>query len=118
MAEAAAREVQWRKVSTSVGKREPRVVRGVIVTGDVFVASLSKVAALRRQFQADAVEMEGAAVAQVCAQQGVPCLIIRSLSDKADSTTQMDLNQFGRIACSNSASLTLAILHRLATASP
>jgi len=114
VAETAAASVKWEQLTTTRGERTPHVRRGVIVTGDVFVASPVKSAELRAKFQADAVEMEGGAVTQVCAQQGVPCLVIRSLSDRADATATLDFEKFFRTAATNSARLTEAILGQLA----
>jgi adenosylhomocysteine nucleosidase len=64
-------------------------------------------------FNADATEMEGAAVAQVCYQQGVPCLVIRSLSDRADENARNDMLSFYKTAARNSAALVMAILEKL-----
>jgi adenosylhomocysteine nucleosidase len=61
------------------------VHRGLIVSGDQFVASATAVAALREALpEALAVEMEGAAIAQVCYEYGVPCAVVRTISDTAD----------------------------------
>jgi adenosylhomocysteine nucleosidase len=117
LAEAAAAQTTWQKVQTTQGERQPRVTRGVIVTGDVFVASPAKTAELRTVFKADAVEMEGGAVAQVCWQQKVPCLVIRCLSDKADAEASADFERFLKAAAANSAELTATLVQRLA-ASP
>ena len=114
LAAADAANVKWETLLTTQGHRTPRIVRGVIVTGDVFVASPAKSAELRTKFKADAVEMEGGAVIQVCAQQNVPCLIIRSLSDRADAAAEIDFEKFFRTAATNSARLTEAILGQLA----
>ncbi len=92
-----------------VTSRPPTVIVGTIVTGDVFVSSEEKVAQLRRDFHADATEMEGASVAQVCFQEQVPCLVIRSLSDKANGNARQDMRTFFGIAARNSAQLVIAI---------
>jgi adenosylhomocysteine nucleosidase len=113
LAEAASKDAVLDTVPTSQGERMPRVVRGVIVTGDVFVAAPTRTAELRETFKADAVEMEGAAVAQICWQQKVPCLILRCVSDKADATASVDFERFARAAATNSARLTLALIGRL-----
>ena len=64
----------------------PRVHRGLIVSGDQFVASASAVDLLRAALpDALAVEMEGAAIAQVCYEYGVPCAVVRTISDTADA---------------------------------
>jgi adenosylhomocysteine nucleosidase len=77
VAEKAALDLKLAPVKTASGERTPRVVTGVIVTGDAFVASPAKKDALRKEFKADATEMEGAAVAQICWQRRVPCLILQ-----------------------------------------
>ncbi len=90
--------------------RAPSVMVGTVVTGDQFVASEELVNRLRTDFQADATEMEGAAVAQVCHQLHVPCLVIRSMSDKANSNARRDMYAFLNVAASNSANLVMAIV--------
>ncbi|MEE4311121.1 MAG: 5'-methylthioadenosine/adenosylhomocysteine nucleosidase [candidate division KSB1 bacterium] len=91
-------------------ERAPSVVKGKIVTGDVFVASDSVRKRLRDRFGADAVEMEGAAVAQVCRQQRVPFVVIRSLSDNADQSAASDLRRFYETAANNSAELVCGLV--------
>lgn len=91
-------------------KRIPRIVTGIIATGDVFVADQKTNDALRHDLKADAVEEEGAAVAQVCWQQRVPFLAIRSISDNANSQTPVNYLRFYALAAENSARLVTAIL--------
>ena len=92
---------------------KPVIMSGSIVTGDLFIASSTKKDELRKELQADAVEMEGAAVAQICFQQEVPCLIIRSLSDRADGNAVLDEKTFFKIAAGNSAKLVLELMAEL-----
>jgi adenosylhomocysteine nucleosidase len=110
-AQKAAADLELSPVKT--GGKPPRVVTGVIVTGDTFVASPAKSAALRKEFQADATEMEGAAVAQVCWQRRVPCLIIRSISDDAGAKAQEDIQLFQKTAAQNAALLVTSLIDRL-----
>lgn len=112
-AEKAAAELKFAPVKVGDGERTPRVVAGVIVTGDAFVASPAKTAALRKEFDADATEMEGAAVAQVCWQWRVPCLVLRSLSDDAGAMAKDDVQVFEKTAARNSAQLVTAVVARL-----
>jgi adenosylhomocysteine nucleosidase len=112
-AEKAAAGLKLSPVRSGSGERTPRVVTGVIVTGDAFVASPVKKEALRREFKADATEMEGAAVAQVCGQSRVPCLVLRSLSDDAGARAQEDVRLFAKTAAQNSALLVAGIVGRL-----
>lgn len=60
-----------------------RVVEGSLVTGDQFIASDEKKEWLVKRFGAKAVDMAGAAVAQVCQAHGVPFLLIRLITDRA-----------------------------------
>nr|WP_229311167.1 5'-methylthioadenosine/adenosylhomocysteine nucleosidase [Larkinella soli] len=110
-ARQAARSTTFEPIPST--SRPPSVVEGIVVTGDVFVSSEEKVKSLRSEFKADATEMEGAAVAQVCYQQKVPCLIIRSLSDKANSNARQDMLTFVKIAARNSANLVMNIVGQL-----
>jgi Phosphorylase superfamily len=78
-----------------------------------FVASPAKKDALRKEFKADATEMEGAAVAQICWQRRVPCLILRSLSDSAGAKAPENVLLFEKSAAQNSALLVISVLGRL-----
>jgi len=71
-------------------KRTPVVRVGTIVTGDQVIFSQEKKEWLHRTFEALAVEMEGAAVAQVAAANGRPWLVVRAISDQADASTGFD----------------------------
>lgn len=75
--------------------------RGLIVSGDRFVSSAMEVSALRQSLAVAghhplAVEMEGAAVAQVCADYRVPFVAIRTISDRADDAAHVDFPKFVR----------------------
>jgi adenosylhomocysteine nucleosidase len=113
LAERAAGQLKLEKIETTAGERLPRIIKGVVVTGDVFVASPDKCAELRQKLEADAVEMEGAAVAQICYQRGIPHLVIRSISDKADESAVLDKQTFQMTAAKNSASLVVEIIRLL-----
>ncbi len=112
-AERAMHIVHLKPIVAGGVARTPVIQVGVIATGDQFIASSNKVAQLRSKFHADAVEMEGAAVAQVCHAQNIPCLIIRSLSDSANETAKQDIARFYQVAANNSATLVKSILRSL-----
>lgn len=118
LAEQAAEQVKLETIKTTVGERTPRIIKGVVVTGDVFVASPAKAAELRDMLNADAVEMEGAAVAQICYQRRIPHLVVRSISDKADKTARMDSMMFQEMAAKNSAALIAKITELLSSDLP
>lgn len=118
LAQESAKRITLDKVRSGAEERTPAVVKGIVVTGDVFVVSPSKKEELRRSMKADAVEMEGAAVAQICRQLAVPCLIIRSISDSADANARQDAAAFLDVAVRNSASLVSEIARGLASPRP
>jgi adenosylhomocysteine nucleosidase len=77
------------------GVAAARVHRGLIVSGDRFVASAAHSAELRAALpDALAVEMEGAAVAQACADFGRPFAVLRTVSDRADDSAHVDFTRF------------------------
>lgn len=82
------------------GIESPLVHQGLVVSGDRFVSSESQSAELRALLpEALAVEMEGAAVAQVCADFRRPFAVIRTISDRADDQAHVDFKRFiGEVA--------------------
>lgn len=81
--------------TVSVVGRGARLHRGLIVSGDRFVSTAAESQALREALpDALAVEMEGAAVAQVCHSFGVPLAVVRSISDRADDSAHVDFGAF------------------------
>jgi len=100
-------------VITPDGDHVPRIVEGVIVTGDVFLADGDRREELRRSLGATAIDMEGAAVVQTCRQFGVSCLVIRSVTDRADTHALSNYGQFLATASENAAALVSAIVAAL-----
>ncbi|WP_283678872.1 5'-methylthioadenosine/adenosylhomocysteine nucleosidase [Lentilactobacillus sp. Marseille-Q4993] len=69
--------------------------KGLIVSGDQFVASSEKTAAIVANFpDAQCVEMEGAAVGQVAYENKVPYVVIRAMSDVGDEDAEQSFDQF------------------------
>jgi adenosylhomocysteine nucleosidase len=97
----------------AAGGRPPRIIEGVIVTGDMFVADAAQRDELRASLGAAAVEMEGAAVVQACRQFAVPCLVIRSITDRADGQATDNYELFRPAASENAAALVAATIARL-----
>jgi adenosylhomocysteine nucleosidase len=79
----------------ATGLKPFQIHQGLIISGDRFVSSSSEVQALRNALpDALCVEMEGAAIAQVCHDYQIPFAAIRSISDKADDTAHVDFPKF------------------------
>ena len=72
------------------------VHRGVIATGDRFVADPAFCEALRAEFGAVACEMETGAVAQVCAVNKTPFCGLRAISDNANDEGSVDFETFAK----------------------
>ena len=77
----------------------PRLHQGLVASGDRFVTCAQVARALREPLLAAghdvlAVEMEGAAVAQVCVDYGVPFAAVRTISDRADDSAHVDFPRF------------------------
>lgn len=89
-----------------------KVHRGLIGSGDQFIASAEKIRELRAALpDLLCVEMEGAAVAQVCYEYQKPFVSIRSISDRADGNAHVDFLKFvSDVAAPISRSLTSAMM--------
>jgi adenosylhomocysteine nucleosidase len=103
--------IPWRQSATT---HTVQVITGTVATGDAFVANDEKRAELREKLKADAVEMEGAAVGQICYQLETPCLVIRCVSDFANDSAISDFDSFADVAAANSAHLVREIVRTLA----
>lgn len=81
---------------------QPKLVLGDIASGDQFISSLKKIAKLNKQLpSAICVEMEGAAVAQICYEYNMPFSILRIISDKANDNANIDFSKFSNAIASN-----------------
>ena len=94
-------------------ERIPKIVSGIIVTGDQFIVSKIKRKWLFETFNALATEMEGGAVAQVCEINNIPFLLIRSISDLANEDAEVNFNKFVDYAAKNSVLLVKKILSKI-----
>lgn len=87
---------------------------GKICSGDMFGVTPAKIRDIRRKLGSDLIEMEGSAVAQVCSQLGVPHLVIRSGSNRAQPDPGEDYRALGQIAAHQAARFTLHVVEALA----
>ncbi|MBW7474211.1 5'-methylthioadenosine/adenosylhomocysteine nucleosidase [Paenibacillus oenotherae] len=79
-----------------------RGIKGKVLSGDQFIASRDVVRQLHEDLNGACTEMEGAALAQVCAMNDVPYVVIRSMSDKADGSADVNFAEFTKEASVNS----------------
>lgn len=113
-ARRAARTITLPAMTTADGQHTPRVVEGVIVTGEMFVANVAQREELRRSLAASAIEMEGAAVIQTCRYFDVPCLVVRSVTDRADGDARTSYQTLRPAASENAAAVVAAIVGLIA----
>ena len=90
-----------------------KLKEGTIATGDQFIADEARKAWIRDTFGADAIEMEGAAVAVVCDAWNVPFFILRAISDAADMDAGFDFDTFLESSAKVSADFILAMVEAL-----
>ena len=89
------------------------VYEGRIASGDQFVADQAVKDAIVKNFDAYAVEMEGAAIAQAAYLNHVPFLVVRAISDKADGSAEVDYPTFEAMAVEHCVKMTLRILNQI-----
>lgn len=93
--------------------RQPSLCFGTVLTGDQFINCEATRRRLFDRFQAQAVEMEGAAVAQIAERFGVPYVVVRSLSDLAGADSHMDIGTFLAAAAGQAATVVRRIIPAL-----
>ncbi len=91
---------------------EVGVHSGRIVSGDQFISDQKKKEWLVSNFQGYCTEMEGAAVAQTAYLNGIPFLIVRAISDKADHSAEMAYSEFEELAISNTVTLVTSLIRQ------
>ena len=81
------------------------VTRGIVATGDQFISGGEQAAKIRGDFGADACEMEGGSIGQVCALNKIPFAVIRAISDHGDDEASVDFPAFASQAAQKSIEL-------------
>ena len=79
---------------SKLSQNEFKIKIGTIASGDIFCTEPKMKEKIRTKFNADAIEMEGAAIAQVCKLNEIPFIVIRSISDNPDRKNEITFDQF------------------------
>lgn len=83
--------------------RDHKYIVGRVLSGDQFIADRDFVSSvLYGEMEGACVEMEGAALAQVCYMNKVPFVVLRSISDKADGSADVSFAEFTKLAARRS----------------
>ena len=86
---------------------------GRVASGDQFVAGEELKERILQNTQALCTEMEGAAIAHTAYRNGIPFVVIRAISDKADDSAHMDYPTFEAIAARRCAEVTMTMAKQL-----
>ena len=87
---------------------------GRVASGDQFISSKAQKDRIIADTQAVCAEMEGASIAHTAYRNGVPFVIVRAISDKADDSAEMDYPTFEAIAAERCAQVTRLLAGKLA----
>lgn len=90
-----------------------RAIPGRVVSGDQFISDAAVKDRLTTEFSGDCAEMEGASIAQGAWLNGLPFLIVRAISDKADGSAELDYPTFERMAAQHCAKLVYALIKEI-----
>lgn len=88
------------------------VRKGIIASGDKFIVNREEKDNIRTTFDALAIEMEGASVAQVCYLDKIPFLVIRSITDKLDGSSKIDFEKFLELSSKTAAAILKEVLKK------
>ncbi len=117
LAKAAVRGYAADPVTANGETYVPRVLPGVVTASDLFGVSEAKIADMRAKLNPDIMEMESAAIAQVCTQLGVPHIVFRAGSNRTQSNPGNDYRLLGQKAAWAAARWTVYFTGCLARAS-
>ena len=109
-------EIEYRlipKIKRKIKASLPNVRMGKILTGDVFLQCDKTQKELFGKYGAQAIDMEGAAIAQVAEQFGIPAVVVRCISDLAGKDSQKLSSKFMNKAANRSSNTAQKILNIL-----
>lgn len=85
-------------VTNNIQAKEYKVNTGVIASGDIFCTDINMKNKIYSKFDAQCVEMEGAAIAQICYLDNIPFVVIRSISDSPNGNNAIVFDEFVKLA--------------------
>lgn len=88
----------------------PKIHKGRIVTGDWFVNTSERKASIVAKFGGLCTEMEGASIGHSAYLNGIPFVVIRAISDKADDDANVDFHAFEIEAANRSAKVVMEMI--------
>lgn len=89
---------RFRNSANKIEDKSYKINVGTIASGDIFCTDIKMKDKIRSKFNADCVEMEGAAIAQVCYLDKIPFIVIRSISDTPNGNNAIVFDEFVKLA--------------------
>jgi nucleoside phosphorylase len=116
LAKAAVASFEAEAVRVEGKTYVPAVLTGVVTASDLFGVSDAKIADMKAKLNPDIMEMESAAIAQVCAQLGTPHIVFRAGSNRTQSDPGTAYRRLGQTAAAAAARWTMHFVKSLAPA--
>lgn len=101
---------RFKKAMKNLASRNYQIKVGIIASGDIFCTEVEMKNKIYANFDAECVEMEGAAIAQVCYLDNIPFIVIRSISDTPNGNNAMTFDQFVELAAKRCARIMKEVL--------
>lgn len=89
---------KFKTTINNMENKEYKIKIGTIASGDIFCTEVSMKKKINSKFDADAIEMEGAAIAQVCYLDKIPFIIVRSISDNPNGKNEITFEEYLKLA--------------------
>lgn len=89
---------KFKDICNKIKSEEYKISTGIIASGDIFCTDVNMKNKIYSKFNADCVEMEGAAIAQVCYLDKIPFIVIRSISDSPNGNNAIVFDEFVKLA--------------------
>lgn len=96
---------EFEKVINNIKNKEYNIKIGTIASGDIFCNDIKMKEKINTKFNADVIEMEGAAIAQVCYLDKIPFIVIRSISDTPNGSNEVTFEEYLKLASKHCASI-------------
>lgn len=96
---------KFEKMINNISNNEYNIKIGTIASGDIFCNDVKMKEKINTKFNADAIEMEGAAIAQVCYLDKIPFIVIRSISDTPNGSNEITFEEYLKLASKRCADL-------------
>ncbi|EDY84778.1 Phosphorylase family [Verrucomicrobiia bacterium DG1235] len=113
LAKAAVASYEAEAVTVDGESYVPKVFPGVVTASDLFGVSDAKIADMKKKLNPDLMEMESAAIAQVCHQLGVPHVVFRAGSNRTQSNPGTAYRKLGQTAAAAAARWTIHFVRYL-----